>query len=112
MIPHERSLVKKLAGQPFALIGVNSDPKREEVKERLDKEEMTWRHFWDQSTSGPIAKAWNVHGWPTTYVIDQDGIIRHRDLRDEAAEKAIEELLAKLPTKPAESGKGAAKKGE
>ena len=111
MIPHERSLVKKLAGQPFALIGVNSDPKREEVKERLDKEEMTWRHFWDQSTSGPIAKAWNVHGWPTTYVIDQDGIIRHRDLRDEDAEKAIEALLAKMPAKDAAKPKDG-KKGE
>jgi peroxiredoxin len=99
MIPHERSLVKKLAGQPFALIGVNSDPKRDELKERLAKEEITWRHFWDKTTSGPIAKAWNIHGWPTTFVIDQDGIIRHRDLRDADAEKAIEELLAKLPAK-------------
>src|SRR5262245_42969011 len=112
MIPHERSLVKKLAGKPFALIGVNSDPKRDEVKERLVKEEMTWRHFWDQSTSGPIAKAWNIHGWPTTYVIDQDGVIRYRDLRDEAAEKAIEELLAKMPAKPGETGTRGAKQGE
>jgi peroxiredoxin len=111
MIPHERSLVKKLAGKPFALIGVNSDPKRDETKERLVKEDMTWRHFWDQDTSGPIAKAWNVHGWPTTYVIDQDGIIRFRDLRDEQAEKAIEELLAKLPAKQ-DAKKGDAKKGE
>src|SRR5262249_55815167 len=112
MIPHERSLVKKLAGKPFALIGVNSDPKRDETKERLVKEEMTWRHFWDQSTSGPIAKAWNIHGWPTTYVIDQDGVIRYRDLRDEAAEKAIEELLAKVPAKDATKPKGAEKKGD
>ena len=27
MYPHERSLVKRLANQPFVLIGVNSDPK-------------------------------------------------------------------------------------
>ena len=112
MIPHERSLVKKLAGKPFALIGVNSDEKRDELKERLVKEEMTWRHFWDRSTEGPIAKAWNVHGWPTTYVIDQDGVIRYRDLRDEDAEKAIEALLAKMPAKPAAQKSGEKKPGD
>jgi peroxiredoxin len=95
MIPHERSLVKKLENQPFALIGVNSDKDLEDLKTKLAKEQMTWRHFRDGGTDGPIARAWNVHGWPTTYVIDQDGIIRGKDLRDEEAEKAIESLLAK-----------------
>ena len=28
MYPHERSLVKRLAGRPFALLGVNSDQDR------------------------------------------------------------------------------------
>ncbi len=97
MIPHERSLVKKLANQPFALLGVNSDKDKEELKKTLTKEEITWRHFYDGgSTSGPIATAWNVHGWPTTYVIDAEGIIRCKNLRDEEAEKAIESLLAKM----------------
>ena len=32
MYPHERSLVKRLEGQPFALIGVNSDRDREALK--------------------------------------------------------------------------------
>jgi peroxiredoxin len=103
MIPHERSLVKKLENQPFALIGVNSDKNLEDLKTKLAKEQMTWRHFRDGGTDGPIAKAWNVHGWPTTYVIDQDGIIRFKDLRDEEAEKAILALLAKAK-KPVEAG--------
>src|SRR5262245_52588259 len=101
MIPHERSLVKKLAGQPFALLGVNSDKDRDDLKKKLAKEEMTWRHFYDSSTRGPIATAWNISGWPTTFVIDADGVIRYRDLRDAEAEKAIESLLAKM-AKPAD----------
>ena len=105
MIPHERSLVKKLESKPFALIGVNSDKDLADLKQKLAAEQMTWRHFYDGSTSGPIAKAWNVHGWPTTYVIDQDGIIRHRDLRDEEAEQAIEALLAKMAQPEAKAPK-------
>jgi len=78
MYPHERSLVKKLANKPFALIGVNSDTDREKLKETLKEEEITWRSFWNgpQGTSGPISKRWNVRGWPTMYIIDHEGIIR------------------------------------
>ena len=36
MYPHERSLVKRLAGKPFAIVGVNSDDDREEtVRKRI-----------------------------------------------------------------------------
>ena len=97
MIPHERSLVQKLAGQPFVLIGVNSDKERAATQEHMAAEQMTWRSFFDGGgTSGPIATAWNVSSWPTTYVIDADGIIRHKNLRDEEAARAIEALLEKM----------------
>ena len=33
MYPHERSLVKRLANKPFALIGVNSDRDKKKLKE-------------------------------------------------------------------------------
>lgn len=100
MIPHERSLVKKLSDKPFALIGVNSDEDLDDLKKTLAKEQITWRHFFDGgSTSGPIASAWNVSGWPTTYVIDADGVIRAKDLRDEQAEQMIEKVLAEMEQK-------------
>jgi hypothetical protein len=100
MIPHERSLVQKLADKPFALLGVNSDKELDALKKRLGDEKMTWRHWFDGgSTRGPIATAWNVSGWPTTYVIDAEGVIRFKDLRDDQAEQAIEKLLAEMAAK-------------
>jgi peroxiredoxin len=100
MIPHERSLVQKLADKPFALLGVNSDKDLEALKKRLGDEKMTWRHWFDGgSTRGPIASTWNVSGWPTTYVIDAEGVIRFKNLRDEQAEQAIEKLLAEMAAK-------------
>ena len=45
LIPHERSLVKRLAGKPFALIGVNTDEDREELKKVVKQEKITWRSF-------------------------------------------------------------------
>ncbi len=82
MYPHERSLVKRMANRPFALIGINSDRDKEKLKERMAEEEITWRSFWngEKGTSGPISKKWNVAGWPTMYVVDHNGIIRHKSV--------------------------------
>jgi AhpC/TSA family len=99
MFPHERSLVKRLDGKPFALIGVNSDEDKEKLKTENEKQQVTWRSFWDGSTDGPIATKWNVSGWPTIYVIDAKGVIRFKNVRGEAMDKAVDELL-----KEAESG--------
>ena len=69
MYPYERSLVKRLESKPFALIGVNSDKNRETAKTAVKSEQLNWRSFWDQSTSGKIAQAWNINGWPTIFII-------------------------------------------
>ena len=100
MYPHERSLVKSLENEPFVLIGVNSDTDREALKKVMEKEQITWRSFWDGgSTQGPIATRWNISGWPTIYVIDAEGKIRFRDVREEELEKAVHELLAEIKKK-------------
>jgi thioredoxin family protein len=98
MYPHERSLVKKLADKPFVLLGVNSDTDLTELKKVLEEEQITWRSFWNgkQGTGGPISTEWNVHGWPTLYIIDHKGVIRHKFVGspgDEKLDAAIEKLV-------------------
>jgi thiol-disulfide isomerase/thioredoxin len=96
MYAHERALVKRLANEPFALIGVNSDVDRTSLREVLAAEQITWRNFWDgpQGTKGPIARRWNVTSWPTIYVLDATGKIRFRDVRGPALDQAVDALLA------------------
>ena len=98
MYPHERSLVKKLADKPFAIIGVNSDKDLEKLRPRLEEENISWRSFWNgpAGTAGPISKAWNVTGWPTVYVLDAEGIIRAKGVRGDDLDQAIDELLAEM----------------
>ena len=102
MYPHERSLVKRLGGKPFALLGVNSDPK-ERLKEVMKKEQITWHSWWDGGdTGGPIATKWNVHGWPTIYVLDHKGVIRAKGPRGEELDHVVDNLLKEMTqaTKP------------
>ena len=130
MFPHERSLVKRLEGRPFALIGVNSDTDpqyaklkqemdqaadkeafakkfekvdwssfKKELREKNEKQQITWRSFWNgpDGTGGPISKEWNVRGWPTLYLIDHKGVIRHKWLGnpgDKVLDEAIDKLVA------------------
>ena len=94
MYPHERSLVKQYADDPFVLLGVNSDSDREELKKILVEKDLTWRSWWNKSTEVPISEQWNVSGWPTIYLIDDLGRIRHKNMRGEALDKAIAELVA------------------
>src|SRR5260370_40656574 len=98
MFPHERSLVKKLTDKPFALIGVNSDPDLKAMKPKLEEEQISWRSFWngEKGPRGPISAEWNVHSWPTLYIIDHKGIIRHKYVgspEGETLDKAIEKLV-------------------
>ena len=88
MYQHERSLVQRMANRPFVLIGVNSDRDKEKLKTRMEEEEITWRSFWngELGTGGPISKKWNISGWPSMYIVDHKGIIRHKSVGSPGAE--------------------------
>jgi hypothetical protein len=98
MYPHERSLVKQLADKPFALIGVNSDPELDKIRETVKEQNLSWRSFWNgpQGTGGPISAQWNVSGWPTIYILDKDGVIRYKNVQGRAMDAAITKLLAEM----------------
>lgn len=78
MYDYERDVVKKFSGRPFALVGVNSDPKERCRQAQIDNQ-LVWRSFWDGgSTTGPISQVFQVTQWPTIVVIDSQGVIRMR----------------------------------
>ena len=92
MVPHERSLVKRLEGKPFALVGVNRDASREILKKCEEKRKITWRSFFD-GREGPISKRYNIKFMPTIYVLDAHGVIRYKGVSGEAMDKAVDVLL-------------------
>jgi hypothetical protein len=92
MYPHERSLVKRLEGKPFVLIGVNSDRDRIALKKVIEKENITWRSFWDGGQNGPIGRRWNPGGGLTLFLIDAKGVIRRKHLGSPGEKKLDEEL--------------------
>jgi cytochrome oxidase Cu insertion factor (SCO1/SenC/PrrC family) len=95
MVPHERSLVQRLQGKPFALVGVNRDSSREDLKRCEEKNQITWRSFFD-GREGPISKQYNIKEMPAIYVLDAKGVIRFRGVRGEAMDQAVDLLLKEM----------------
>ena len=77
MYPHQREIVARLKGRPFALLSVMTDEDEGPIRKEIAAGEITWRCWWERGgTHGPIPTAWNVHGYPTVYVLDHKGVIR------------------------------------
>jgi peroxiredoxin len=93
--PHERSLVKKLNDKPFALVGINTNSDdAKHLKEVMEKENLTWRSFADHRNS--ICETWNLTVTPTLFVLDANGVIRHKwfgSPGDRILDAALEHLI-------------------
>lgn len=92
MVPHERSLVQRYAGRPFALLGVSLDAEREEVVQACARNGATWPSWWD-GADGPIARQWGIRSLPNVFVLDHRGVVRYRQVRGAELEAAVERLV-------------------
>jgi thiol-disulfide isomerase/thioredoxin len=96
MVPGERALLARMSGRPFALVGVNGDAEKSAAKKAVGSNQITWHSFWNGGTNGPITDKWNVRSWPTTYILDANGVIRFKNLRDKKLDEAVELLVKEL----------------
>jgi len=95
--------VKRLADKPFSLLGINSDPDREALKTANEKEQITWRSWWDEGSKfGPIQTKWQVEQRPAIYLLDAKGVIRYKSTSNVDGDdlgKVIDSLMEELASK-------------
>jgi len=94
--PYERFLMERYEKWPLALLSVQTGSDRVAALRQWRENPVAHRSWWDEpvgEAGGHIASAWHVIGWPASYVIDGDGIIRFIDLRDEDLLKAVRQLV-------------------
>jgi peroxiredoxin len=98
--PYLRLLDELYENWPFEIVGVNSDASQDVAREASKRRGLDYRVWWDgrgsKSTDGPIARAWQIVGWPTTYVIDAEGVIRFVDLRQDDLVRGVKQLMTEL----------------
>ena len=98
MVPKANALIKEMKGRPFVQVGVSVDPSREKVRTFLEKTEMPWAHWWVGGMSRAL-EAWDVEAYPTVYVIDHEGVIRHRQVGFDPATDQLHDIVLALVEK-------------
>ena len=100
--PYQRAMLDIFDEDEVALLGVNSDARLETIQQAKEDEALDYRTWWDGhsqpdadmvAAEGPIATEWGVRGWPTIYVIDDEGVIRFVNKRGGALIDAVDRLL-------------------
>ena len=93
-VPHERELAERLKDRPFALLGVDCDDDKNAAMKVMKDERITWPNWNDGAPGeGPIVKSYHVQHFPTTYVLDSQGIIRHIGPIGSGLDQAVDALL-------------------
>ncbi len=96
LVPHEIALAESMKDRPFDLVGVNGDELDDAVRDRIADKKITWRSFKnEQSGQAKLSEIWGIDGWPTIFVIDSEGIIRHI-WTDSPGEKVLHESIEEL----------------
>ena len=90
-MPFVKNTYQKYKNQNFEIIGISLDNELNQLTTYLEKEDITWPQYYDNG--GQISNLYQVQAIPTTYLIDSKGIIRYANLRGNALENAVRQLL-------------------
>ena len=110
MYPHQRELMQRFEGRPFAILGVGSDKTRDELVRSVEAGTITWRSWWEPigDEPGPIASRWHIDAWPTIIAIDHRGTIRARTSgtlgRDDKMVTGLDDVIDALIGEAEEAG--------
>jgi peroxiredoxin len=78
MIPHEKEMMKRFADRPVVMIGISADREEDKLREFVKMRDITWPNVFDGQSGGSLARIYQIEAFPTIFVIDSRGVIRHR----------------------------------
>ncbi len=93
-IPNLKALYGKTDREKFEIISIVGDSPAEALKEVIEKDSIAWTQILS-TDSNKIKETYGVHGYPTTFLINPEGIIVAKDLRGKELEEKILSLLNK-----------------
>jgi thiol-disulfide isomerase/thioredoxin len=87
--PKLKDLVKEYGKDQFEIIGIIGHSQPEAIKKVIERYEVTWK----QIHSDEIVNQYQVNSYPSTFLISPEGKIIAINLRGEALEKKLAELI-------------------
>ena len=95
-LPNVIEVYQKHHAAGFEIIGVSLDSEQARLESFLKDKNMAWPQYFDGlKWKNKLAVKYGVNSIPATYLIDGEGKIIGKDLRDEELEKAVAAALTK-----------------
>ncbi len=76
-MPQMKQLTDDFAGQPVAILGINSDPELDDARFVIDKLKLNYPTLKNGDGEARINMKYEINGYPTLVVIDKKGVVRH-----------------------------------
>jgi peroxiredoxin len=92
--PQLKELYTKTDREKFEIIGIAAHSTPANVKRTIDLHEITWSQILSDETNQLIEK-YGISGYPSTFLIDPQGVIIAKDLRGKELEEKILNLIEK-----------------
>ena len=92
--PNVVAVYNEFKNQGFDVLGVSLDSEKDNWLQAIEDDKLTWTHvsalqYWDC----PAAKKYAVMSIPANFLLDENGVIIAKNLREEALREKVAELL-------------------
>jgi peroxiredoxin len=92
--PNVVQAYNKFRNKNFTILGVSLDKKKDDWKEAIQKDKLSWTQVSDlQEWNSVAVSTFNFNGIPFNVLVDPDGKIIAESLRGDELEKKLEEVL-------------------
>lgn len=92
--PNIVSVYEKYKDKGFQVVGISLDKTREKWLDAIEKDGLIWNHVSHlQHFQDPIAQLYNINAIPAAFLLDENGFIVAKNLRGNALEQKVAELL-------------------
>ena len=92
--PHLKELYAKTDRKKFEIIGIAGSSSFDGIKRLIEQHEITWPQILSDDTN-KITEMYGIQEYPTTFLIDTEGIIISKNLRGKELEDKILSLIKK-----------------
>ncbi|RUA08014.1 MAG: hypothetical protein DSY82_07460 [Flavobacteriia bacterium] len=93
-IPNMKDLYKKTNREKFEIIGIVGDSSSDALKKIIEKDSINWPQILS-TDSNKIKETYGIHGYPTTFLVNPEGIIVAKNLRGKELEDKVLKLINK-----------------
>ncbi|MCL6265837.1 TlpA disulfide reductase family protein [Flagellimonas myxillae] len=92
--PNIVNVYNKYHEKGLNIIGVSLDARAEDWTKAIEADGLAWNHISNlKRFQDPVARLYNINAIPAAFLLDENGVIVAKNLRGEALEKKVAELL-------------------